>query len=240
MKADERIEEALEKLWEYLEENSVSAEAAEAYLREELGTPLEILVQSGLIESSKGKPCFTPAGREAARQAIRRHRLSERLFSDIIETGHEEMEEAACQVEHIVKWEVEEKICGLLGHPKTCPHGKAIPSGDCCRKAMETGEKSVVPLNHLKKGESGVIAFIKAGDSKKLQKLMAMGVLPGNAIVLDRAFPSFVFSVGYSQYAVDKEMAGVIFVKRAAREDLSINREVPARDAVCPVKSRGI
>jgi len=43
---------------------------------------------------------------------------------------------------------------------------------------------------------------------------MAMGVLPGNAIVLDGNFPSFVFSVGYSQYAVDADMAEAIIVKR--------------------------
>jgi DtxR family Mn-dependent transcriptional regulator len=124
------------------------------------------------------------------------------------------MEEAACQVEHIVKRGIEEKICRLLGHPETCPHGRPIPPGDCCRKARETKDKFVVPLSNLKPGESGKIAYIKAGDSKKLQKLMAMGVLPGNAIELNANFPSFVFSVDYSQYAVDADMAAAIIVKR--------------------------
>jgi DtxR family Mn-dependent transcriptional regulator len=59
-----------------------------------------------------------------------------------------------------------------------------------------------------------VIAYIKAGDSKKLQKLMAMGVVPGNAVELNGNFPSFVFTVGYSQYAVDADMAAAIIVKR--------------------------
>ena len=157
---------------------------------------------------------FTPAGRKEAAQAIRRHRLSERLFHDIIETDQAEMEEAACQMEHIVKKGIEEEICRLLGHPETCPHGKPIPPGECCRKARETKEKFVAPLTSLKPGETGTIAYIKAGDSKKLQKLMAMGVLPGNVIALDGNFPSFVFTVGYSQYAVDADMAAAIIVKR--------------------------
>ena len=113
-----------------------------------------------------------------------------------------------------LKERIEEKICRLLGHPETCPHGKPIPPGDCCRKVRVTKERYVAPLTSLKPGETGTIAYIKAGDSKKLQKLMAIGVLPGNAIVLDGNFPSFVFSVGYSQYAVDADMAAAIIVKR--------------------------
>jgi len=213
MKIDDRIEEALEVLWVCLVDASPQLNTA-SQLNEKLQTPLDQLVQQELVERSGETVRFTPAGKKEAERAIRRHRLSERLFHDIIETDQTDMEEAACQVEHIVKKGIEEKICGLLGHPETCPHGKPIPPGDCCRKARETKERFVVPLTNLKPGEAGVIAYIKAGDSKKLQKLMAMGVLPGNAVVLDGNFPSFVFSVGYSQYAVDADMASAIIVKR--------------------------
>jgi DtxR family Mn-dependent transcriptional regulator len=214
MKASERLEEVLEKLWECLEEKSGSDVVTENYLNEELGVSLESLTKKGLVEISGKKIRFTNAGKQAGAQAIRRHRLSERLFHDVVETDQVEMEEAACQVEHVVKKGIEEKICQLLGHPETCPHGKLIPPGKCCQRAKKTEEKFVVPLSLLKKGEKGIIAYIKSGDSKKLKKLMAMGVLPGNAIILDRAFPSFVFSVGYSQYAVDTDMASAILVRR--------------------------
>lgn len=213
MKSSERLEEALEKLWACLEEDRRDG-GDEKALEQKLEIPLERLVREGLVEREGSTIRFTSAGKKEAAQAIRRHRLSERLFHDIIETDQADMEEAACQVEHIVKKGIEEEICRLLGHPETCPHGKPIPPGECCRKARETREKFVVPLTGLKPGETGVIAYIKAGDSKKLQKLMAMGVLPGNAIALDGNFPSFVFSVGYSQYAVDADMAAAIIVKR--------------------------
>jgi DtxR family Mn-dependent transcriptional regulator len=214
MKENERIEEALEKLWLCLEEKSEPDLATANYLDKELGVSLERLIQYGFVQKSEGKLQFTTNGRYAAEKTIRRHRLSERLFYDVIDTGKAEMEKAACQVEHIVKKGIEEKICRLLGHPSTCPHGKPIPPGKCCIKARETLEKFVVPLTRMNKGEKGVIAYIKAGDSKKLQKLMAMGVLSGNAIFLERTFPSFVFSVGYSEYAVDADMAEAIFVRK--------------------------
>jgi DtxR family Mn-dependent transcriptional regulator len=217
MKKMEQIEEALETLWICLEENSESGMAMDTYLYKMLGGSLEKIVQYGFVEKSDKMMRFTNAGRRAAEQAIRRHRLSERLFHDVIDTNPVDMETAACQMEHVVKKEIEEKICRLLGHPQTCPHGKPIPPGRCCQEAKRNNEKFVVPLAYLKKGEEGEIAYIKTGDSKKLQKFMAMGVLPGNIVSLDRGFPSVVFSVGYSQYAVDKDMADAIFVRREKR-----------------------
>jgi len=47
-----------------------------------------------------------------------------------------------------------------------------------------------------------------------MQKLMAMGVLPGNSIVLMQSFPSYIFRVGYSEFAIDTAMAREIFVRR--------------------------
>lgn len=219
MKTNERIEESLEKLWEQLEENSGGKMLPEI-LDPEQNASLETLEENGLIEKFQGSIRFTETGREEARLAIRRHRLSERLFHDIIETNQDDMEEAACQFEHVVKKEIEEEICRLLGHPEICPHGKPIPAGACCQKARLSGDKFVASLASLKRGEKGVIAYIKAGDSKKLQKLMAMGILPGNPITLTHAFPSFVFTVGYSQYAVDRDMAEAIYVKRAVYEQV--------------------
>lgn len=215
MRINEQIEEALEVLWVCLVDAKPHLNT-EIQLSERLEISLDQLTQEGLVGRSGGTIHFTPMGKQEAERAIRRHRLSERLFYDIIEVDQSDMEEAACQVEHIVKKGVEEKICRLLGHPETCPHGKPIPPGECCYKARETKERFVAPLTSLKPGETGTIAYIKAGDSKKLQKLMVMGVLPGNVIELNANFPSFVFSVGYSQYAVDADMAAAIIVKRGS------------------------
>jgi DtxR family Mn-dependent transcriptional regulator len=216
MEHNQQFEEALEKLWIYLEEKPQQKKNSLQILNQELPIPVERLVEKALVTVTEGIVCLTPTGRTEAALAIRRHRLSERLFHDIIETDQgDDMEGAACQMEHVVKKGIEEKICQLLGHPETCPHGKPIPPGDCCRKARESRERFIVPLTNLKPGENGTIAYIKAGDSKKLQKLMVMGVLPGNNIELNASFPSFVFTVDYSQYAIDTDMATAIIVKRS-------------------------
>ena len=76
---------------------------------------------------------MTPRGRRRAADIIRRHRLAERLFTDSLALDSEtEIEQQACKFEHILSPEATDKICSFLGHPRTCPHGAAIPPGPCC------------------------------------------------------------------------------------------------------------
>ena len=45
-----------------------------------------------------------------------------------------------------------------------------------------------------------------------LTKIMAMGALPGMSVTLIQKFPSYVFQLGHSQFAVDKNLAEQIRV----------------------------
>src|SRR5690242_16980666 len=80
---------------------------------------------------------LTDRGRQRAADIIRRHRLAERLFTDSLALDSEtEIEQQACKFEHILSPEATDKICTFLGHPKTCPHGAAIPPGQCCGRTI--------------------------------------------------------------------------------------------------------
>ena len=79
---------------------------------------------------------LTDRGRHRAADIIRRHRLAERLFTQCLGMRNEaEIEQQACKFEHILSPEVTDKICAVLGHPATCPHGAPIPPGPCCAAA---------------------------------------------------------------------------------------------------------
>jgi energy-coupling factor transporter ATP-binding protein EcfA2 len=89
--------------------------------------------QIGLVSVENGEEQFTPAGETRARDVIRRHRLAERLFMDVLSIRDEdEIESSACKFEHILSPEVTDRMCTLLGHPQACPHGSPIPRGECC------------------------------------------------------------------------------------------------------------
>lgn len=60
--------------------------------------------------------------------------------------------------------------------------------------------------------QEGVVAELVTDNGSILRKLMSMGILPGTRIRLIQKFPSYVFQVGYTQVAVDYEIASVISV----------------------------
>jgi len=214
MKLTDKAEEILEALWIESEENGRGFAELER-MEIEAGDPAyQELASKALIEIKGGRLYFRPEGREEGRKTIRRHRLAERLMMDVLNIRGESGDVKACQFEHLLNEGVDTKVCTMLNHPVTCPHGKPIPQGDCCEEARKSGDLGVVPLTELKSGEEGDIAYIQTEDSKKMQKLMAMGVLPGNRISLLQAFPSYIFRVGFSEFAIDSAMAREIFVRR--------------------------
>ena len=76
------------------------------------------------------------------------------------------------------------------------------------------------PLSSLESGQSGKIAYIHTRDNAKMQKMMAIGVVPGMKIKMLQNFPSFLFKLGNSQFAVDEPMAKDIFVRISGEEGL--------------------
>jgi DtxR family Mn-dependent transcriptional regulator len=214
MKLSEKAEEILECMWIELEEKGAPFLELEG-----CGIPVDDpaygeLQANALVEVRDGRLFFRPEGREEGRTTIRRHRLAERLMMDVLNIRGETADNKACQFEHLLNEGVDTKICTMLNHPTTCPHGKPIPPGDCCAEARRAGDLGVVPLTEFKAGEEGEIAYLQTEDNKKMQKLMAMGVLPGNRIQLQQAFPSYIFRVGFSEFAIDSAMAREIFVRR--------------------------
>lgn len=171
------------------------------------------LAWQGYIRQEDGEWRLTPKGEEAARAALRRRRLAERLLVDLLQTADHLLDDAACSIEHALHEGLEEAVCTLLGHPRFCPHGGEIPPGRCCEEARKAGIRLIVPLSEMKPGERGQIAYLQAADTAAMQKLMAMGVLPGESVKLLRRFPSFVFETHHTQYAVDNSIADCIYVR---------------------------
>jgi DtxR family Mn-dependent transcriptional regulator len=212
MKLSEKAEEILEGVWIAAEEKGQGFADIQTLDLAPDDPALKELTKGALIEIREGRIYFRPEGRKEGRGTIRRHRLAERLMMDVFNIPGEKGDDKACQFEHLLKEEVDEKVCTMLNHPDTCPHGKIIPPGECCLEARRRGDLGVVPLTELKSNDEGQIVYIQTEDNKKMQKLLAMGVLPGNRIRLLQSFPSYIFRVGYSEFAVDAEMAREIFV----------------------------
>lgn len=212
-------EEILESLWIVtVEGDDVGCLLSDCGLpAEELQLGIVELVKRAYIEVKGDRLYLRKEGRAEAQMTVRRHRLAERLMMDILDIQGDEGNEQACAFEHLLHQGVDTKICTLLNHPTTCPHGKPIPPGTCCEEARQKGSPGIVPLTELKSGEAGEIAYLAASDGKKMQKLMSMGVLPGSELNLVQTFPSYIFKVGHSQFAVDDNLAREIHIRRSVK-----------------------
>ena len=173
------------------------------------------LLRQGSIKKERGRWALTRDGKREAERCVRRHRLAERLMHDLIDIRGAKAEAAACEVEHSLHHGIAEHVCTLLGHPKNCPHGRPIPPGPCCRERKDQAQAAIAALSEMKSGEKGSIAYLCGSKSHTVQKLMALGALPGSDITVIQTFPSIVFQVGQTQMAVDKKLAEDIYVRRS-------------------------
>ncbi|MBI2907899.1 MAG: metal-dependent transcriptional regulator [Chloroflexi bacterium] len=216
-----QIDEILEAIW--LGEEGLPARPSglasprvSARLMEdpEMREALKEAESLGLIAVSGDALTLTEEGRIRAANVVRRHRLAERLFSDVLDLTREEVEAGACDLEHVLSREATNSICILLGHPATCPHGKQIPRGECCQRRLTEIRPLVVPATQLHPGEEGAVAYVTSRAQGRLEHLANLGLLPGNRIALLQRRPSYVIRVDGTDLGLDDEIAAEIYVRR--------------------------
>jgi DtxR family Mn-dependent transcriptional regulator len=70
---------------------------------------------------------LTDEGTSLATRVMRKHRLAERLLTDVIGLDWELVHEEACRWEHVMSETVERRLLELLDHPTESPYGNPIP-----------------------------------------------------------------------------------------------------------------
>lgn len=214
----ERIDEALELIWVLEEEGhrdidrfSLSSDDVDVTVL------LDTLKAEGFITIDNGSIHLTEVGRKIARGLIRRQRLAERLFTDVFEMPENTVLDDACKMEHILSEELTESVCIFLGHPPTCPHGKPIPRGECCKKLKVEVTPVVTRLSEFEVGAIGKITFIVPSDPSRLSKLNSLGISAGSVIKFIQKVPSCVLQIDETTVAIDPEIAREIYLKKVLK-----------------------
>jgi DtxR family Mn-dependent transcriptional regulator len=130
---------------------------------------------------------LTDAGRQKAVDVMRKHRLAERLLSDVIGLDWAYVHEEACRWEHVMSEQVERRLVELLGHPTESPYGNPIPGldqlGDLPASGFDKGVVGLVRrLNDAGRPITGTVRRLAEPaqvDPELLQQLKGAGVLPG-------------------------------------------------------------
>ena len=210
------IEEYLETVYR-LQEEGETARTSDMVkmLRVAPGTvtnTIERLEQEGYVthEPYKGVK-LTQKGREIALGVVRRHRLSERLLTDLLHIDWDRVHEAACRLEHGLTEDVISSIEKTLKHPQTCPHGNPIPT-----KRGEIIEEQSRPLSKLSEKDQSVIVKITEEMPETLRYLGSLGLKPGASVKILKKAPfngPITVKVGNAAHAISHQMASIIRVK---------------------------
>ena len=211
----ERIDEALELIWNLYEEGRQSLTRFRKSSEDnDIETLIYTLKEENLISVIDDEIQFTEKGRSMAKGLIRRLRLAERLLTDVFELKQETVITDACRMEHILSEELTDSVCTFLGHPRTCPHGMPIPRGECCKKYKVEIEPVVTRLSDFEVGSKGRITFIVPTKPSRLSKLNSIGIVAGSVIKLLQKNPSYVIQIDETTVAIDPEIGKEIYVKK--------------------------
>lgn len=143
-----------------------------------------LVTMSGRIE-------LTVQGQLLAESVVRRHRLAERMLTDILGLSWSIAHEEASRWERVISPAVEEALNRVLGDPTTCPHGNPIPGSGY--RPPDTIVLADVPCG-------GGFTVTRVTEELEftpglLEFLESASVLPGNRGVLTAASPDGTVTV---------------------------------------------
>ncbi|MBI5787549.1 MAG: metal-dependent transcriptional regulator [Candidatus Schekmanbacteria bacterium] len=170
---------------------------------------LKRLEEQGMLSYSRQKGVLlTEKGELHAHNLRRRHRLAERLLTDLLGMPWERAHEVACRFEHIIDDEVEKYLLEALHYPHTCPHGNPIDTQD---------QEIYQPLTTLSVGQTGYLRRILDESSETLNYLHGMSLIPGAEVTVYAVAPSdgpLTVDVAGNRFAISRVMAGQLLVER--------------------------
>ena len=165
---------------------------------------------------------LTEDGNRLAVRVMRKHRLAERLLTDVIGLEWEHVHAEACRWEHVMSETVERRLVELLGHPTESPYGNPIPG------LMELGETGdgelfmtdVEPLAVVasEPGETRVLVRRIGEEMQKDEQVMAalrrVGALPEKVVTVAAGAEGVLIGSGGEMAEIDVDLASHMFVHR--------------------------
>lgn len=138
---------------------------------------LHRIEREGLVELDGRKEVhFTKQGGVLAAHVVRRHRLAERMLTDLLGYEWWKTHEEAERIEHAMSPEMEERLARVLGDPQTCPHGNPMPG---------VAPRPTKPLDQVTRGSIATVERIPDQFEHEpgfLEYLDAQGLRPGVSI----------------------------------------------------------
>ncbi|MGH9056738.1 MAG: metal-dependent transcriptional regulator [Acidimicrobiales bacterium] len=211
------LEEYLEAIHELGEEGIVVIRARLAerldHSAPAVSEMIKRLSDEGYVQVRGRSLLLTERGRSVAESVVRKHRLAERLLTDVIGLPWEKAHLEAGRWEHVISDEVEARLVELLGHPTTCPHGNPIPGAGGASPELTV-------LSASQQGDHVRLERVTEQveiDLDSLSYLSAHGFIPGTEATVSSRAPdgTLILDLGARTIALGPALAQQLYVTAA-------------------------
>ena len=162
---------------------------------------------------------LTGEGRLLAVRVMRKHRLAERLLTDVIGLDLELVHAEACRWEHVMSEQVERRLLALLDHPTESPYGNPIPGLDELGEAAgESFMDGVRPLSEVAGEEESRVHVRRISeemqkDESLISALRRAGATPDKTVTVVATGGGVLVGSSGETAEIDDDAAAHIFVR---------------------------
>lgn len=175
---------------------------------------------------------LSPQGRALATAVMRKHRLAERLLTDVIGLPWEKVHDEACRWEHVMGDEVEVQLVKVLSEYATSPFGNPIPGLEELVESVPEAERTELNerIYSLQTGSSQRASDIESPEPievkilsineivqvehKLMAKFHALDMRPGSVVTLVATEDGLEFGNDNGTMVVPEELGHAVRVEK--------------------------
>ncbi len=163
------------------------------------------------VDPKGGRIRLTPKGRGIAQSLVLRHRLIERLLTDVLGMDWKVVHDEAEKLEHAISRELERRLLERFGRDAACPHGNPFFGG--LAKLRRQGAK---PMDQAQAGERVRVIRVNERVPDFLAFLERLQLRPGAEVrVREKTFDeTMTVDVGRQRHHLGKSTTQQIWVKK--------------------------
>ncbi|HUJ39772.1 MAG TPA: metal-dependent transcriptional regulator [Candidatus Acidoferrales bacterium] len=177
-------EDYLKAIWNIVEEEQtppISARLAEdlQVTPPAVAAALKRMARDGQLRVRRdGTIQLTSRGRARAEHLALRHRLAEKLLTDVIGLDWSRAHEEAERLEHGISDDVMTLLLERFGRDSSCPHGVPVIGG----LQLLRNRRGAFPLAQAEPGDSVEILRVQERDPQFLTFVAGLGLRPGSRL----------------------------------------------------------
>ncbi|MFQ5538655.1 MAG: FeoA family protein [Gemmatimonadota bacterium] len=104
-------------------------------------------------------------------------------------------------------------LSGNAEWDESCPGGEPVQAEHKCESSCCPSR----PVATLEEGTMGVVSCLTDPEHPRAARLASLGILPGVPVRVVQTYPAFVLRMGYTEIALDRDLACLVRVITGAQ-----------------------